>query len=286
MPAWNSEESASGAAKRHGAGGASTEIEALGYGALWIGGSPSRRAGAPVPRGDDARSRSSPASSTSGSTTRRTSPRPRTDHRRLTRAASSLGHRHRPPRGDQRLHAPAEDDARVLRRPRRCRDARPPTSASPPRSARRCSTWPRERSLGTHPYFIDARAHRASPASGSATDALVAPEVAVVRRGGPGDGPQASRASSPRLYLGLTNYTNNLLKFGFTAAGHRRRRLGPPDRRRDPARQRRSGSPSDPRPPRGGRGPRLPPAARSRAATGRVTTRRWRRPCSSARRVR
>ena len=42
----------------------------------------------------------------------------------------------------------------------------------------------------------------------------------------------------------------------------RRRRLRSPDRRRDPARQRRAGRRGDPRPPRGGRRSRLPAAAR------------------------
>ena len=95
-----------------------------------------------------------------------------------------------------------------------------------------------ERSLGTHPYFIDARAHpfareRLGP------DALVAPEVAVVVEADPETARRLAREYA-KLYLGLTNYTNNLLKFGYTEQRHRRRRLGPPDRRRDPARLRRS----------------------------------------------
>ena len=54
----------------------------------------------------------------------------------------------------------------------------------------------KERSLGTHPYFIDARAHPLRPRARSAPDALVAPEVAVVVERGPRDAPAGTPAST------------------------------------------------------------------------------------------
>ena len=182
--------------------GPAAEIEALGYGALWIGGSPSVEQVRAVPRGDLGRSRCSPASSTSGSTSRRTSP---PAHARLhARLPGPLHarHRHRPPRGDERLHAAAEDDARVLRRPRRGRRRRcRARSAWPPRSARRCSTSPAERSLGTHPYFVVGRAHALRARAGRRRRAGGA-RGGVRRRGGRRDRARPSPASTRRSTCG------------------------------------------------------------------------------------
>jgi probable F420-dependent oxidoreductase len=72
----------------------------------------------------------------------------------------------------------------------------------------------KERSLGTHPYFIDA-GHTRFARERLGPGALVAPEVAVVVE----EDPETARALAreyAKLYLGLTNYTNNLLKFGYT----------------------------------------------------------------------
>ena len=38
---------------------------------------------------------------------------------------------------------------------------------------------------------------------------------------------RATAREYAQLYLGASNYTNNLLKLGFSAGGHRRRRLRP-----------------------------------------------------------
>ena len=74
-----------------------------------------------------------------------------------------------------------------------------------------------ERSLGTHPYFIDARAHALRARAGR-------PGRAGRARGrGRGRGPTPRRpartpASTRSSTCGLSNYTSNLLRFGFTEA--------------------------------------------------------------------
>ena len=88
--------------------------------------------------------------------------RPRQAHARLPGPLPAR-HRHRPPRGDQRLHAPAEDDARVLRRPGRAETPCRRTSALAAALGPKMLDLAEERSLGTHPYFIDVRAHPLRP---------------------------------------------------------------------------------------------------------------------------
>jgi probable F420-dependent oxidoreductase len=73
-----------------------------------------------------------------------------------------------------------------------------------------------ERSLGTHPYFTTPD-HTRFARERIGPDALVAPELAVVVE------PDAERAREDArayaaTYLQLTNYTSNLLRFGFTEA--------------------------------------------------------------------
>jgi probable F420-dependent oxidoreductase len=71
-----------------------------------------------------------------------------------------------------------------------------------------------QRSLGTNPYFITV-AHTRFARERLGPDALVAPEVAVVVE----EDPETARAHAreyAKLYLGLSNYTKNLLDFGFT----------------------------------------------------------------------
>jgi probable F420-dependent oxidoreductase len=70
------------------------------------------------------------------------------------------------------------------------------------------------RSLGTHTYFITPE-HTRFARERVGPDALVAPELAVVVE--PDD--EAARAVAREYagpYLGRSNYTNNLLRFGFT----------------------------------------------------------------------
>jgi probable F420-dependent oxidoreductase len=71
-----------------------------------------------------------------------------------------------------------------------------------------------ERSLGTHPYFITPD-HTRFARERLGAGVLVAPEVAVVVE----PDPETARALAreyAHMYLGLQNYTSNLLKFGFT----------------------------------------------------------------------
>lgn len=74
----------------------------------------------------------------------------------------------------------------------------------------------KERSLGTHPYFVTPEHTRFARARLGA-DALVAPEVAVVLE----PDHEAARAIArryARTYLGLANYTRALLNVGFSEA--------------------------------------------------------------------
>jgi probable F420-dependent oxidoreductase len=73
-----------------------------------------------------------------------------------------------------------------------------------------------ERSLGTHPYFTSVE-HTRFARERLGPDALVAPEVAVVVEPDVETGRAAARRYA-ELYLGLRNYTNNLKRFGFTDA--------------------------------------------------------------------
>jgi probable F420-dependent oxidoreductase len=73
-----------------------------------------------------------------------------------------------------------------------------------------------ERSLGTHPYFTTPE-HTRFARERIGPDALVAPELAVVV----GEDTEPAREIARKYaatYLGLTNYTSNLLRFGFTEA--------------------------------------------------------------------
>jgi probable F420-dependent oxidoreductase len=71
-----------------------------------------------------------------------------------------------------------------------------------------------ERSLGTHPYFTTPD-HTRFARERVGPDALVAPEVAVVVE----EDVERAREMARKFaatYLGLRNYTSNLLRFGFT----------------------------------------------------------------------
>ena len=72
-----------------------------------------------------------------------------------------------------------------------------------------------ERTAGTHPYFVPPQ-HTRFARDRIGPGALVAPELAVVVSD---DGAEAKARARKyaALYLNLQNYTNNLLKFGFTA---------------------------------------------------------------------
>lgn len=71
-----------------------------------------------------------------------------------------------------------------------------------------------ERSLGTHPYFTPVE-HTRFARERLGDSALVAPELACVVDTDRERARAAARKYA-QLYLGLRNYTGNLLKFGFT----------------------------------------------------------------------
>jgi probable F420-dependent oxidoreductase len=72
----------------------------------------------------------------------------------------------------------------------------------------------RDRSAGTHPYWVPVE-HTPVARAAMGPGKLVAPEVTVVLE----SDPVAARALARQfmaIYLGLPNYTNNVLRFGFT----------------------------------------------------------------------
>ncbi len=72
----------------------------------------------------------------------------------------------------------------------------------------------RERSAGTHTYFVGPEhTHFARERVGSG--AIVAPEMACVLDTD-AEQARATAREFAKTYLGLSNYTNNLLRFGFT----------------------------------------------------------------------
>jgi probable F420-dependent oxidoreductase len=73
-----------------------------------------------------------------------------------------------------------------------------------------------ERTLGTHPYFVGPE-HTAFARGRVGSEALVAPELAVVLDTD-SERARATARQYAKLYLGLTNYTGNLLEHGFTEA--------------------------------------------------------------------
>jgi probable F420-dependent oxidoreductase len=72
----------------------------------------------------------------------------------------------------------------------------------------------RERTWGTHPYFTPPE-HTRFCRERLGEGALVAPELACVLDTDT-ERARVTARDYARLYLGLRNYTNNLLKFGFT----------------------------------------------------------------------
>ncbi len=72
-----------------------------------------------------------------------------------------------------------------------------------------------ERTLGTHPYFTPP-AHTRFARERLGDRALVAPEQAVVIDNGDADAALEIARRFAARYLGLSNYTNNLRRFGYT----------------------------------------------------------------------
>jgi len=97
-------------------------------------------------------------------------------------------------------------------------------SASPPPADGRClaALGPKmldlaaERTAGSHLYFVSVEHTRFARAR-LGTDKLVAPELACVVHSDPAHARAVARDYA-RLYLGLRNYTQRLLDFGFSQA--------------------------------------------------------------------
>jgi probable F420-dependent oxidoreductase len=188
------------------------EIEALGYGALWIGGSPSVEQMRPWL---EAAERMPVASGILNIW--------RHDPAEVADAFAAVERDH-PGRlllGVGVGHPEATSDyKRPLTAMRRFVDGLDAAASPVPRERRvLAALGPKmldlaaERSLGTHPYFTTPEHTRF--ARERVGDALVAPELAVVVET---DEAQARRIAREyaATYLRLTNYTSNLLRFGWT----------------------------------------------------------------------
>ncbi len=71
-----------------------------------------------------------------------------------------------------------------------------------------------ERGLGAHPYFVPVE-HTPIAREALGPDALLAPEMAVVFSTDPDEARSIARRHM-KTYLGLPNYTNNLVRLGWT----------------------------------------------------------------------
>ena len=198
--------------RRHNGVEGVAEIEALGYSALWVGGSPSladvrpyleRTSAIPVATGILNVWQHEPADVAAG-------------HAELTREfpgrfllGAGIGHPeatsdYRRPLATMRAFFDGLDAAR----PPVPREQRAAAALGP-----KMLDLAAERSLGAHTYFITPD-HTRFARERVGPDALVAPEVAVVVE----TEPEAARAIAREYaatYLGLSNYARNLLRFGF-----------------------------------------------------------------------
>ena len=179
MPEWNSDGSESGAADRKGGAGAVATIEAARLRRVLDRRQPVGRAGAAVPRGleHDPRGHRHPQrlAARSGRRRARRTRELTADHPDRFLLGIGIGH-----------PEATSDYTRPLKTMREFFDGLdaaetpcPRTSGSRPRSARRCSTWPRSaRSARTRTSSTSEHTRFARERLGK--DALVAPEVAVV----------------------------------------------------------------------------------------------------------
>src|SRR3954454_11606581 len=189
------------------------EIEALGYGALWVGGSPSVAQARPFLE------RSSTLTVATGilNVWRHGPADVAAQHAELARAfpgrfllGIGVGH-----------PESTSDYTRPLTAMRAFFDGLDAAEPPVPREERvAAALGPKmldlaaERSLGTHPYFTTAE-HTSFARERVGPGVLVAPEVAVVLETDRGRAREIAREYAA-TYLRLTNYTRNLLRFGFT----------------------------------------------------------------------
>jgi probable F420-dependent oxidoreductase len=198
--------------RRHGTA-AVGEIEALGYGTLWVGGSPSVEQMRPYL---DATSTIPVASGILNVWQHEPAD--------VARAAVALDAEH----GGRFLlgigvgHPEATSDyTRPLARMRDFFDGLDAAESPVPREKRvAAALGPKmldlaaERSLGTHPYFTTPE-HTRFARERVGPGALVAPELAVVVEGDEEEARRIAREYASG-YLRLRNYTRNLLRFGFS----------------------------------------------------------------------
>src|SRR3954447_11156925 len=198
--------------RRHGPG-AVPEIEALGFGALWLGGSPSVEQAReyleaaerlPVITGILNIWQHDPADVAAGVA------RARQDFPDRFLLGIGVGH-----------PEATSDYKRPLKAVRDFLDGLDAASPPVPRDERivaalgpKMLQLAAERSLGTHPYFVPV-GHTEYARERLGEGPLVAPEVAVVVEADDETARRIAREYA-RTYLHLSNYTSNLLKFGYT----------------------------------------------------------------------
>jgi len=198
--------------RNRGSAAAAGDIEALGYGALWIGGSPSIEQVRPYLEA----SSTLPVITGILNVWQHTPADVARDHARIT-----SDHPDRFLLGIGIGHPEATSDyKRPLKTMREFFDGLDGAETPVPKGERLAAALgpkmldlSKERSLGTHPYFITPE-HTRYVRERLGAGVLVAPEVAVVVEADPETARKVAREYA-KLYLGLTNYTNNLLKFGF-----------------------------------------------------------------------
>ena len=167
---------------------------------------------------------SRPASSTCGATTRRELA---AEYAQLAEDFPDrvlVGHRHRPsrrPRASTPRRWPRCVHSSTAWTGRHAAAARPPL----PGGARPEDARALRRALARSHTRTSSRSRTPVPrARSSGADALLAPELACVVDSDV-DSASAKARRYAELYLGLRNYTSNLLRHGFSRGRHRRRRL-------------------------------------------------------------
>jgi probable F420-dependent oxidoreductase len=193
--------------------GPAAEIEALGYGALWVGGSPSVEEARPYLEATS----EIPVLTGILNVWRHEPAEVAAAHAELTREfpgrfvlGIGIGH-----------PEATSDYTRPLATMRAFFDGLDAASQPVPREERLAAALgPKmldlaaERSLGTHPYFISVE-HTRFARERVGDGVLVAPEVAVVVEADD-ETARAIAREYAATYLRLRNYTSNLLRFGFT----------------------------------------------------------------------
>lgn len=199
--------------RNKGGPGVVKEIEALGYGAFWLGGSPSiEQARAYVEAGT-----SIPVVTGILNVWQHDPADVAREHRKLT-----SDHPDRFLLGIGIGHPEATSDyTKPLKTMREFLDGLDAAETPVPSDERLIAALgpkmldlAKERSLGTHPYFIDVE-HTRFARERLGQGPLVAPEVAVVVESDPETARKLAREYAA-MYLGLKNYTSNLLRFGYT----------------------------------------------------------------------